>query len=73
MQPLPDITQIMQLARSPAGQQLFAMLQRSDSNALQEAVRRVSAGDFDGAKQLLTGLLSDKESQELLRKLEEQS
>ncbi len=66
-----DLSELMQLAQSPAGQQLLSLLQRTGGNTLQEAVNQASAGNFDQAKQVLSSLLASGEAQVLLKKLEE--
>ena len=38
MQQMGDYTKLLQIANSPAGQQLISMLQNSDADALQQAV-----------------------------------
>ena len=71
MQSMPDLSYLMKLARSPAGQQLLAMLQKSGGSELQTAVTQASAGNYDQAKQMLSTLLSSQEAQNLLKQLEE--
>lgn len=71
MHSIPDMSYLMKLARSPAGQQLLAMLQRNGGSDLQSAVSQASAGNYDQAKQTLSSLLSTPEAQDLLKKLEE--
>lgn len=72
MDPLPDFQQLLQLAQSPAGQQLITMLQRSGGSTLDNAVSKASAGDYAQAKQLLSSLLASPEAKKLLSQLEEQ-
>lgn len=72
MDSIPDFHQLLQLAQSPAGQQLIAMLQQNGGSALSNAVSKASAGDYTQAKQLLSSLLSSAEAQTLLSQLEEQ-
>ena len=62
---------LMKLARSPAGQQLLALIQQNGGSDLQSAVSQASAGNYDQAKQTLSSLLSTPEAQALLKKLEE--
>ena len=60
---------IMQLAQSPAGQQLIAMLQKGDPAALQQAIDRAKAGDYSTAGQTLREMLSSAEAQALMKTL----
>ncbi len=73
MQPTPDLSQLMKLAQSPAGKQLIAMLQASGGSALQDAMKKASAGDYTQAKAALASLLNNPQAQALLKQLEEQT
>lgn len=73
MQHNPDLSELLRLAQSPAGQQLIALLQQSGGDALQTAVEKVSAGDYTQAKKAMSSLLSSPEAQKLLKKLEEET
>ena len=59
----------MQLANTPAGKQLIAMLQKTDTSSLQKAMTQASGGNMEQAKQTLEPLLSSPEIQKLLRQL----
>ena len=61
--------EMMALARSPAGRQLLALLQQSDTGQLQQAMGKAAAGDLTAAKALLAPMLSDPRIQELLGQL----
>lgn len=73
MQHNPDLSELLRLAQSPAGQQLIALLQQSGGDALQTAVEKASAGDYTQAKKAMSSLLSSPEAQKLLKKLEEET
>jgi len=64
-----SVQEALRLAKSPAAQQLLAMLQRSDSGQLQQAMQQASAGDYAKATQTLNGLLGSDEAQALLKEL----
>ncbi|MBQ3192390.1 MAG: hypothetical protein IJB59_02340 [Oscillospiraceae bacterium] len=66
-----DLSELMRLARSPAGQQLIALLQERGGTALQDAAQMASSGNLDGAKQILSSLLAQEDARTLLKKLEE--
>lgn len=72
MQPMPDITKLLKIAQSPAGQQLLAMLQANHSNDLSSIAATASSGGLDEAKQKLSTMLDSKEARELLKQLENQ-
>lgn len=60
------IQDAMRLAGTPAGQQLLNMLQRSNDPALQQAMQKAAAGDFQQAKQAISALLQDPQVKKLL-------
>lgn len=64
-----SVQEAMRLANSPAGQQLLAMLRRSDSGQIQQAMSQASTGDYREAAQTLNALLSSPEAQRLLKEL----
>ncbi len=66
-----DMSQIMKLAQSPAGQQLISLIQRSSRGELEQALSKANSGDYSGAKDALSTLLSSPEAQKLLKQLEE--
>ncbi|MBQ6852426.1 MAG: hypothetical protein IJO04_05300 [Oscillospiraceae bacterium] len=59
----------LRLAQSPAGQQLLAMLRRTDSGQLQQARDLAAAGNYAQASQLIGTLLASDEAQQLLKEL----
>ena len=69
MQNNPDMAQLLQLAASPAGQKLLALLQRSGGDALQDAMKKASAGEYAQAKNILNELLDNEEAKNLLVQL----
>lgn len=70
MENMPNISDLMKLAQSPAGQQLLSMLQNSGGEALDNAVQQASAGNLTEAKKILSALISDPKAQTLLKQME---
>ena len=64
-----SMEEVMRLAKSPAGQQLLAMLQQPDGAQLQQAAQQASMGEYSQAGQTLQTLLSTPEAQKLLKEL----
>lgn len=64
-----SMEEIKRLANSPAGQQLIAMLQSTNSPQLQVAVELANRGDLKAAGQALSGLLSSEQAQKLMDEL----
>ena len=71
MQQTPNISELIRMAQTPAGQQLIALLQKQDGAQLQQAIAYAVSGDYNHAKDALSKLLSSPEAQALLRKLED--
>jgi hypothetical protein len=57
------------LAKNPAAQQLFAMLQKTNGDQLQKIVDTAQAGNMSQAGQMLQSLLSSEEGKKFLREL----
>ena len=70
MQPIPDISALIKLAQSPAGQKLMEILRASETVDLQQAAAAASAGNMEQARDALSGILQSPEAQELLKQLE---
>lgn len=64
-----SMEEIMRLAKSPAGQQLMAILQKEDSTKLQQAVTQAQAGNLTQAGQTLGDILNSPEAQQLIKTL----
>lgn len=64
-----SMEEVMKLAKSPAGQQLMAMLKQQDSAKLEQAAAQAKTGDYSQASQTLSAMLSSPEAQRLLKEL----
>ena len=64
-----SMAELMQLAKSPAGQQLFAMLKAQDNAKLEQAAAQAKAGDYTNASKTLSAMLSSPEAQKLMKEL----
>lgn len=64
-----SMEEVMQLAKSPAGQQLLAMLQRANPDTLQQVAGQAAAGHYHQAASTLKTLLSSDETQALMKQL----
>ena len=65
-----SMEEAMQIAKSPAAQQLINMLKQTNGNQLQKAMYLASAGDMKNASQIIRSILSaDKDAQDLANKL----
>lgn len=70
MENMPNLSDLMKLAQSPAGQQLLSMLQASNDGTLDSAIRQASVGNLTEAKNTLSTLLSSPQVQALLKQME---
>lgn len=64
-----SMQEAMGLVNSPAGRQLLALLQQSDTSALRTAMEQASAGNYTQAKDTLAPLLASEEVRALLQQL----
>ena len=64
-----SMEEVMRIAKSPAGQQLIALLQQKDSAALAEATAQAKSGNYAQAGQTLSAMLSSPEAQKLMKEL----
>ncbi len=58
--------ELTQLLRTPAGQNLMALMQEKHSAELQQAMALIMAGRSDEAQRLLSPILQSPEAQSLL-------
>lgn len=72
MQPMPDITTLLKIAQSPAGQKLLTMLKADPAADLDGVAAAAASGNLEAAKQKISELLTSREAQELLQQLERQ-
>lgn len=64
-----SMQEVMKLAKSPAGQQLLALLQDSDGGQMEQATKLAAAGDYAKAAKMLESVLSSDEAQKLIKQL----
>ncbi|MBO5078252.1 MAG: hypothetical protein J6B67_01040 [Oscillospiraceae bacterium] len=64
-----SMQEALRLAKSPAGQQLLALLQQSDPDAMKKAMQQASKGDYSQIQQTLAPLLASEDVQKLLRQM----
>lgn len=69
MQNMPDFTDMMRMVQTPEGRKLMALLQNADTNVLNSAMASARSGDYNAAKEALSGILSTPEALALLKQL----
>ena len=65
-----NMRRAVELAASPAGRQLLALLQAQAGPELRQAMDRAAAGDYGAAKAALSTLMEQPEVRRLLKQLE---
>lgn len=70
---IPDLSELIRLAQTPAGRQLIALLQKQGSSRLQKALASAASGDYTNAQAILSELLASPDAQVLLKELEGQT
>lgn len=64
-----EMAELMRFARSDAGKQLFAMLQKNNSTALHTAMNQATAGDYEALKLTVQNFLATPEAKAMIEKL----
>lgn len=64
-----SIQEAMRLVNTPAGQQLLALLQQSDSDVMNRAMEQALRGDLSQAQQTLSGVAASPEVKKLLQQM----
>jgi len=72
MQQLPDRNELMNIARSPAGQRLLSLLQSGSRDVLNDIIAQAAAGNMAEAGRKLSEVLNTEEARNLLKQLEKQ-
>ena len=65
----PSMQEMLRLAASPAGKQLIALMQQKGGEDLQKAMKLAATGDYMQAKKAMESVLSDPQTQKLLKEL----
>ena len=64
-----SIEDAMRIANSPTGQQLFALLKRTDTAKLNKAMDQAAAGNYDQVKDTISSLMENEDVKALLAQL----
>ena len=66
-----SMQEAMRLAKTPAGQQLLAILKQEKGDKLQSIIRLAQEGNMQAAGNALQDIFSSPSAKELIRELEE--
>ena len=64
-----NVQDAMRFAQSDAGKQLFAHLQKTQGQQLQDAMNMAASGNYAQVKKALSSLLADPEARKLLENM----
>ena len=64
-----SMEEALRIARSDAGKELYALLQKQNSAALQQAMADASAGNMGAVKKTLESLMASEEVRQLIKKM----
>lgn len=64
-----SMQEALRLAKSEAGQQLFAALRSKNSQAMDQAMEQAAAGDYSQVKETLSALLSSPEIKAMMEQM----
>jgi len=64
-----SVQEAMKLAKSDAGKQLLALLQQQNSQQIQDAMAQAGTGNYNQAKETLSGILENPQARALLNQL----
>lgn len=67
----PSMSQIVKLAKSKEGRQLYDLLRMTQPEAVNNAMSSAAAGNYEEVKSAMSSLLANPEIRELLKKLGE--
>lgn len=69
MQNMPDMSEMLRLARTPEGKRFLSMLQTVDPSVLNAASEQMKQGNFEAARTALSAVLNTPEGKSLLNSL----
>lgn len=64
-----SMEQAKKMAQSDGGKQLYALLQKQNSAALQQAMKDAGSGNMDAVKKTMESFMASPEVRELMKKL----
>lgn len=69
---IPDISQLIQIANSPAGHKLMEILQKNDSEEFRNAMQEAADGDMSQAQRALRSMMERPDIAGLVEQLRRQ-
>lgn len=64
-----DYGELLKIANSPDGQKLLSMVQERGGDQYAQAMQQAERGDYSGAKEMISKIMSSPEAMQLIEKI----
>ena len=64
-----NLSELMKIANSAAGQELLSLVQNKKDEKFDEAMQQAQSGDFSQAQEIISKILSTPEAEALMKKI----
>lgn len=64
-----DYGELLKIANSPDGQKLLSMIQERGGDQYAQAMQQAERGDYSGAKEMISKIMSRPEAMQLIEKI----
>lgn len=64
-----DYGELLKIANSPDGQKLLSMIQERGGDQYAKAMQQAERGDYSGAKEMISKIMSSPEAMQLIEKI----
>lgn len=64
-----NLSKLMEIANSTAGQELLSLVQNKKDEKFDEAMQQALSGDFSQAQEIISKILSTPEAEALMKKI----
>lgn len=64
-----DYGELLKIAKSPDGQKLLSMIQERGGDQYAQAMQQAERGDYSGAKEMISKIMSSPEAMQLIEKI----
>ena len=64
-----DYGELLKIANSPDGQKLLSMIQERGGDQYAPAMQQAERGDYSGAKEMISKIMSSPEAMQLIEKI----
>lgn len=64
-----DYGELLKIANSPDGQKLLSMIQERGGDQYAQAMQQAEHGDYSGAKEMISKIMSSPEAMQLIEKI----